>query len=66
MQANRFELALTGAAFEQLSHNPRLLQAVITRARVYARMLPEQKVKAIEMLQERGETVVMCGDGTPP
>jgi len=53
--------ALTGADLEQLSTND-LLDAV-DGATVFARVVPEQKVRIVRALQERGHVVAMTGDG---
>jgi Ca2+-transporting ATPase len=52
---------LTGRQLAALG--PEELAAVIGRVRVYARIDPEQKLRIVEALQERGEFVAMTGDG---
>jgi Ca2+-transporting ATPase len=52
---------LTGRDLAQLSDEA--LAAAVPRVRVYARTSPEQKIRIVDALQERGELVAMTGDG---
>ena len=57
-------VAITGSTFEVLQRNhPELLKSIAVRGAVFARMLPDQKQQLIELLQELGYFVGMCGDG---
>lgn len=53
--------ALTGADLAALDDVS--LTEVAGEISVYARMLPEQKLRLVQALQRRGETVAMTGDG---
>ena len=53
--------ALTGAQIAQLD-DPALSDAV-RRVRVFARVMPEQKLRLVQALRRNGETVAMTGDG---
>lgn len=59
--AGEHETALTGAEVEELS-DAELLMA-IAHVHVYARVLPKQKMRIAEVLQQAGEVVAMTGDG---
>ncbi|WP_411574749.1 HAD-IC family P-type ATPase [Streptomyces fradiae] len=52
---------LTGAELAELP--PRDYPAAVDRARVFARVSPEQKLRLVEALQDRGHVVAMTGDG---
>ncbi|KAJ1666566.1 hypothetical protein IW140_005757 [Coemansia sp. RSA 1813] len=56
-----YELAMTGKAFNRLDEIGMIRQYVL-HTRVFARMLPNDKVNCVQLHMERGFTA-MCGDG---
>ena len=52
---------LTGAELAELGSGE--LPDAVDRARVFARVSPEQKLRLVEALQDRGHIVAMTGDG---
>jgi Ca2+-transporting ATPase len=53
--------ALTGAEIERMDDAD--LAKAVRRVRVFARVLPEQKLRLVEAFRRNGETVAMTGDG---
>ena len=53
--------ALTGAEIEGM--DDAALAEAVRRVRVFARVLPEQKLRLVEAFRRNGETVAMTGDG---
>uniref|UniRef100_A0A915N7J8 Homeobox domain-containing protein n=1 Tax=Meloidogyne javanica TaxID=6303 RepID=A0A915N7J8_MELJA len=62
----KFELCLTGSSFENLhdSLESWKFKIILENVRVYARMSPKQKEKAVNSLKRMGFVTLMCGDGT--
>ena len=57
-------VAVTGKTFRILREfYPELLKRVAIRGTVFARMAPDQKQQLVELLQDLGYYVGMCGDG---
>jgi len=58
--------AITGEAFSYLKKQGTdvlLYKKILRKAKVFARMRPEEKALVVEELQNRGHLVGMCGDG---
>ncbi|KAH9514185.1 hypothetical protein Btru_030489 [Bulinus truncatus] len=60
----RFHFALTGKTWAVIrQHCPDILNKIVVKGTVYARMGPDQKGQLVEVLQNIGYYVGMCGDG---
>jgi Ca2+-transporting ATPase len=53
--------ALTGAELARM--DDAALRAAVRRVRVFARVMPEQKLRLVQAFQANGEVVAMTGDG---
>ncbi|XP_058492092.1 polyamine-transporting ATPase 13A3-like isoform X1 [Solea solea] len=63
-QEQNYHFALSGKTFAVIiEHFPQLIQKLVLRATVLARMAPDQKTQLVEVLQSIDYTVGMCGDG---
>lgn len=63
-RGDRLHVAITGKTFAALrDYYPSLLNKVAIRGTVFSRMAPEQKQQLIELFQDLGYYVAMCGDG---
>ncbi|XP_071500491.1 polyamine-transporting ATPase 13A3-like [Diadema antillarum] len=64
IEAENFHFAVSGKSFAVLrTHFPHLMDKIVQRGTVYARMSPDQKTQLVEALQNLGYCVGMCGDG---
>lgn len=61
LDGNRPGAVLTGTELAAL--DPAELPEAVDRATVFARVSPEQKLRLVEALQQRGHIVAMTGDG---
>ncbi|KAG8195088.1 hypothetical protein JTE90_029667 [Oedothorax gibbosus] len=60
----RYHMAMEGTTFNLIRlHDYQLLEKVVLKGTIFARMLPEHKLNLIETLQNLGHQVGMCGDG---
>ncbi|KAM6948677.1 polyamine-transporting ATPase 13A3-like [Aplochiton taeniatus] len=63
-QEQRYHFAMSGRSFAVLTEQfPELVQKLVLRATVFARMAPDQKTQLVEVLQSVDYIVGMCGDG---
>uniref|UniRef100_A0AAQ5WYM8 Polyamine-transporting ATPase 13A3 n=1 Tax=Amphiprion ocellaris TaxID=80972 RepID=A0AAQ5WYM8_AMPOC len=59
-----YHFAVSGRAFAVITeHFPQLVQKLVLKATVFARMAPDQKTQLVEVLQGIDYIVGMCGDG---
>ncbi|MFI4954683.1 MAG: cation-translocating P-type ATPase, partial [Gammaproteobacteria bacterium] len=58
---NNLDRILTGSELQQM--NDKALAEVIKSVNVFARMVPEQKLRLVQALKNNGEVVAMTGDG---
>ncbi|XP_076452131.1 polyamine-transporting ATPase 13A3-like isoform X2 [Babylonia areolata] len=62
--SQRFHFAVTGKSWGVIrKYQPDLLSKLVVRGTVFARMSPDQKAQLVEVLQNVGYYVGMCGDG---
>jgi magnesium-transporting ATPase (P-type) len=61
---NNYHFAITGKSFNVVrDHYPDVMERLITRGAIFARMSPDQKETLVAGLQGLGYYVAMCGDG---
>ncbi|KAM6919321.1 polyamine-transporting ATPase 13A3-like [Xenentodon cancila] len=59
-----YHFALSGRAFAVITeHFPHLIQKLMLKGTVFARMAPDQKTQLVKILQDIDYIVGMCGDG---
>ncbi|XP_034038436.1 probable cation-transporting ATPase 13A3 [Thalassophryne amazonica] len=59
-----YHFVVTGQSFAVISeHFPQLVQKFMLRTTVFARMAPDLKTQLVQILQNMGYIVGMCGDG---
>jgi len=64
MSSENYVFACDGKTFNLIrSKDPELFKRIVHRGKIFARMLPEQKIELIECLKGLGRQVIMCGDG---
>uniref|UniRef100_UPI00398F33FC polyamine-transporting ATPase 13A2 isoform X2 n=1 Tax=Pristiophorus japonicus TaxID=55135 RepID=UPI00398F33FC len=64
LEQTDYHFALNGKSFAVVhDYFPDLLQKILLRGTVYARMTPNQKTQLVESLQKLEYSVGMCGDG---
>ena len=64
MTSENYVFACDGTAFRLIRNkDPELFKRIVHRGKIFARMLPEQKIELIECLKQLGRQVIMCGDG---
>ena len=59
--SNREDIIISGPEFSQMSDDE--FRSKVEHIRVYARVSPEQKLRIISALQDKGNFVAMTGDG---
>ncbi|XP_063718354.1 polyamine-transporting ATPase 13A2-like isoform X2 [Symsagittifera roscoffensis] len=60
-----YHFAMDGQAYHVLyTHYPDLLNQILLRGTVFARMKPTQKSSLVQLLAKLGFTTCMCGDGS--
>lgn len=64
--SRQYDLCMTGDAlgFILRGQKEKLAYEIIRRVKIFARVSPKQKESIITTLKSRGQTVLMCGDGT--
>jgi len=63
-KSSHFHFAVSGKSFAVIrDEHPDLLDKLAVRGTVFGRMSPDQKQQLVELLQELGYFVGMCGDG---
>ncbi|XP_072101039.1 polyamine-transporting ATPase 13A2 isoform X1 [Mobula birostris] len=64
LEQSYYHFAINGKSFAVIyDYFPDLLQKILLRGTVYARMAPNQKTQLVESFQKLEYTVGMCGDG---
>merc|ERR1719412_3398065 len=64
LTSENYVFACDGTAFRLIRNkDPELFKRIVHRGKIFARMLPEQKIELIECLKQLGRQVIMCGDG---
>lgn len=59
-----YHLAIDGDSYNLIrTHSPGLLQRLLAKGTIFARMSPDQKLTLIHGLQQQDHRVGMCGDG---
>ncbi|XP_052761009.1 polyamine-transporting ATPase 13A3-like isoform X1 [Mya arenaria] len=60
----KYHFAVTGKSWSLLRESfPELIDKIVVRGTIFARMSPDQKAQLVECLQDLGYYVGMCGDG---
>ncbi|XP_023320447.1 probable cation-transporting ATPase 13A3 [Eurytemora carolleeae] len=64
LTGDSYVFACDGPTFNAImTKDPELFKKIVHRGKIFARMLPEQKIHLIEALKNMGRQVIMCGDG---
>lgn len=65
IEHRKYHFAIDGANFEQICEDfhETVLPNLAIRGAVFARMKPDMKQRLVEILQDLGYCVIMCGDG---